>query len=69
MRVIIQIFFLSNFVILKRIKIFLFFFLMVYSVPRAVAETFDRSPSCGRTATAAEPQPQVFYEKFNFQNI
>jgi hypothetical protein len=30
-------------------------------------KTFDRS--CGRPATAAEPQLQVFYKKFDFQNM
>ena len=40
---------------------------------RAAAEIFDCSPSrscsCDRPATAAESQPQVFYENFNFQNM
>ena len=49
-------------------------FLKVYtvqSVPRAAAEIFDRSRTAAAVVPqlAAEPQPQVFYEKFHFQNM
>ena len=39
------------------------------TIPRSTAETFERSRSCGHAATAVELQPQVFYEKFHFQNM
>ena len=41
------------------------------TVPRAAAEIFDRSRTAAAVVPqlAAEPQPQVFYEKFYFQNM
>ena len=48
-----------------------FQFLCMEFVPRAAAEIFDRSRTAAAVIPqlAAGPQPQVFYEKFHFQNM